>query len=361
MDSSYQKRLLSVISGIMDTVHTAIVITDLECNFLLKNKHSDEFIKLIGKGRIQEYLRKISENLSPEKTRYSEHLMFQNLIPGKPDLEIDCSVTRIPDQEFLIWSFHDLSLQKAAEREAELHKQKANHAEKMASIGEMSTSIVHEIRNPLTIITGQLSLAQEYLNRGKMNDEFCQRLIDRLEKSGNRINGIIKSLLNLSRNTGNDEMKPFSLNEILDEVDLFSSLKIKGFKVPLEIKEPEKDYRLLCHPSEVTQVLINLVKNAKEEVFTQKDPWVRIEISTTPNTLRISVIDSGSGISDEVAQKIFQPYFTTKEIGEGTGIGLSLCKKLVEEVQRAFYLNKDHPNTCFVVEFPHNSQDQLDI
>ncbi|SMF76749.1 sensor histidine kinase [Pseudobacteriovorax antillogorgiicola] len=351
MDQSYQNRLLSVISGIMDTVQSALIITDLDCNFLLKNRQAEAFVKAIGKDSFTEDMKTIAEGLSANVHKVQQHRTYR--INERSTVELDYSVSRIADQSFLVWSLHDRSKQFAAEKEAEINKQKANHAEKMASIGEMSASIVHEIRNPLTIITGQVSLAQEYLNRDKMTKEFSQRLIDRLEKSATRINGIIKSLLNLSRNTGNDAMSSFSLNEILDEVNLFASLKIKGAKVPLSITKLEPDVSVVCHPSEIIQVLINLVKNAKEEVYQDENPWVELSANLQEEQLQIFVTDSGNGIPDDVAKRIFEPYFTTKTIGEGTGIGLSLCKRLIEDVhQGRFYLDRNHPNTRFVIELP---------
>lgn len=229
--------------------------------------------------------------------------------------------------------------------------QTRKHIEKMASVGEMSAAIVHEIRNPLTIITGQVSLAQEYIKRGSMDLEKSQRLVDRLQKSCNRINSIIKSLLNLARNTEHDQKEIHSLQEIIEEVELFASMKVRGSKVPLQIESLEQDIFLLCYPSEVIQVLNNLIKNAKEEIYQQENPWVKVSFELENSKVRINVTDSGNGIPEEIVEKIWSPFYTTKAVGEGTGIGLSLCKKLIEEVHEGrLYLDKEHEHTRFVIE-----------
>ena len=83
------------------------------------------------------------------------------------------------------------------------------------------------------------------------------------------------------------------------------------------------------------------------------EPWVKLSVHQLDNVIQIAVTDSGSGVPPKVAKRIFEPYFTTKERGEGTGLGLSLCRKLIEDNHKGrFFLDNDCENTRFIVELP---------
>ena len=332
-------------------MQSPLYITDYDCNVLLKNKQAGSLIKSIGQKEMRALMIGFTSKLPIGTPTFQEHVP----VPSDTEtLQLDIRVSRMEGEELLMWSGSDQSAEYRAKEEAKYEKDRAAHAEKMASIGEMAASIVHEIRNPLTIISGQVTLAEEFLARGKMTDEFVEKLITRLNKSTGRINAIIKSLLNISRNTGSEEKQLCSLSEIYEEVELFASMKIKGTTIPLTFDEYNKEQKVYCLPSELSQVLINLVKNAKEEIYQTPKPWFKITTQCLDDCLEIRVVDCGNGIPQSVLDKIFQPYFTTKARGEGTGLGLSLCKKLIEENhQGQFFVDASAPNTTFVISLPH--------
>lgn len=255
--------------------------------------------------------------------------------------------------DMIIWSLIDRTKEKEAEELAKNEHERAAHAEKMAGVGEMAASIVHEIRNPLTMISGQIVLAEDHLERETITTDFMQRLIARLNKSNVRINKIINSLLNLSRQTVGEEKSLFAASELAEELELFANMKVKGHKIPFSFHQSSDDIKINCIPSELSQVLVNLIKNAKEEIVEHEKPWVRIDVQETESTTEIRVSDSGTGIPTDVAKKIFDPYFTTKPRGEGTGLGLSLCRTLIEKNHGGrFYIDNKAENTCFVISLP---------
>ncbi len=349
MDRAFNKELTDKLKGALELIPSPAIITDCDGNFILENEPASILLSSVTNGELTRSLIELSHELSQDQPSYKTMLSVSSHEQRPIDLSVD--VSRNSDLNYLFWVLQNIT--PATTKNEFVDCEKTDYAERMASIGEMSAAIVHEIRNPLTIIIGQVSLAQEYRNRGKLTEEFMDRLISRLNKSSQQINHIIRSLLNLSRNACNDPKKPQKISEIIDEVKLFASMKITGAKVPLKINDFDTQLTVPCYPSELIQVLVNLVKNAKEEVYKNPNPWVEISIEPSQSFLTISVTDSGHGIAPEVADKMFEPYFTTKARGEGTGLGLSLCKRLIENHHDGkFYLDKNSSHTRFSIELP---------
>jgi C4-dicarboxylate-specific signal transduction histidine kinase len=105
---------------------------------------------------------------------------------------------------------------------------------------------------------------------------------------------------------------------------------------------------------EISQVLLNLLTNAFHAVADRKGAWVKIELDKKPQKLHLRVVDAGTGIPLSIREKIFQPFFTTKDIGQGTGLGLSISKKILETHNGRLFLDTSCPNTTMVIELPLN-------
>jgi C4-dicarboxylate-specific signal transduction histidine kinase len=103
---------------------------------------------------------------------------------------------------------------------------------------------------------------------------------------------------------------------------------------------------------EISQVLLNLVNNSYQAIATQSRPVIRILCEETVDHYTVRIIDSGEGIPPLIRQKLFQPFFTTKDVGVGTGLGLSISRGIIEEHEGRLYYQDDSPNTMFVIELP---------
>lgn len=120
----------------------------------------------------------------------------------------------------------------------------------------------------------------------------------------------------------------------------------------LIVNNLEKSSPLICRPSELSRVFLNLLNNAFDAVANLPEKWIKVDISDSDTCTEISVTDSGHGISKEVSDKMFNPFFTTKETGKGTGLGLSISVAIVQVHNGKMYLDSECPNTRFVVEIP---------
>ncbi len=225
------------------------------------------------------------------------------------------------------------------------------HAEKMASLGELTAGIAHEIQNPLNFVNNfsevNLELANELreeLKKGEIEeaDAIAGDIIQNEEKinlHGKRADAIVKSMLQHSRSsTGQKE--PTDINALVDEYLRLAyhglRAKDKTYNADYKLVKDESLPKMNVVPQDIGRVLLNLINNAfyavdkkaKQKIERYK-PEVIITTKRQEHFIEISVKDNGDGIPNEIKNKIFQPFFTTKPTGEGTGLGLSITYDII--------------------------------
>ena len=245
-------------------------------------------------------------------------------------------------------------LREARERLEASRNQMAANA-KFAALGEMASGIAHEINNPLAVIHGLAVQMQELVRREGRNFPAKMALdsYESIEKMSNRIAGIVKGLRTFSRQTAADPLVPADLNAILTETMAMCTPKLRAANVKLEVDRPADRLGIHCRSSEISQVILNLLNNAVDAVASAEERRIRIEVvQRESGVARLVVHDSGSGIRPELKERIFQPFFTTKEVGKGTGLGLSISKSIIEAHGGKLFLDQASQGARFVVELP---------
>ena len=237
----------------------------------------------------------------------------------------------------------------------EISEQKniALQASKMSALGEMVAGIAHEINTPLSAIKLFLSEAITELENNKEIDKTA--VLNYLHKSDatiERIAKIIKGLRTFSRSGELDPFQNYSVQEAIEDALILCGDRFTTDGVELIWKIPPETISIECRPVEVTQVLLNLVGNAIDATAGLPERWVDLQVSQTPDFVQFRVTDSGPGIDPIILDKIFQPFFTTKEIGKGTGIGLSISMGIIKGHGGRLFVDPGSINTCFVVEIP---------
>lgn len=246
----------------------------------------------------------------------------------------------------------DITQRKLAEDQIAQQQLKIIACSKMSALGEMAGGIAHEINTPLSVITmrsKQLArlLSHEHPDLVKAT-EFCSLI----EETGKRIAKIIQGLCSFSRTGDEDPFVSTSVESIIDDTLGFCSekLHINGFKI--DLSNIDSSIAIECRAVEISQVLLNLINNAAHALENSQEKWIKIECVDSTDFVELMVIDSGPGIPKQIQDKIFQPFFTTKVVGEGTGLGLSISKGLIENHSGSLVLNTNLPNTCFVIKLP---------
>lgn len=225
---------------------------------------------------------------------------------------------------------------------------KSIQSSKFALLGEMSSGIAHEIANPLSVILCRANrLSVKY-----SSDDYLKDSAQKIEKMVVRISRIIKTMRNFARNTSGEDFKECDLEEIINDTLDLCQEKLNSYSVNLRINGDFKKMKLECRGIEISQVLLNLIGNACDAIKAEDDRWVLLQVDEEDSWLIIKVRDSGKGITKELKDKIMQPFFTTKEKGEGTGIGLSISKRIIKNHGGLLYINEEVENTEFVIKLP---------
>lgn len=299
------------------------------------------------KDALQNAILESAKNLTP----FEWHGQIQTKTGKRKDVFARSTPVKLPDGSIL-WDgiLIDVTKQVATERALEEERIKAMHASKLASLGEVSAGIAHEINNPLAVVAGTLPLLKKYLQ----NEEKFDEKIESMKRGCERISKIINGLKKFARSNELKERKMESLEKIMEEVQVLTQAKVSHYSIKIEYKI-EPGLFLQCNDVEIEQVFVNLISNACDAVKHLENRWIRIEANRIPEGVLIRVIDSGTGISETAQEKIFQPFFTTKPIGEGTGLGLSISKGILDAHHAAFFYNAKFPNTCFEIQFPANA------
>lgn len=170
-------------------------------------------------------------------------------------------------------------------------------------------------------------------------------------KACDRITKIVSGLRKFSRSHETAPYKLESPSDIISEILVFTEPKAKVNSVPIKINL-QSDSKIFCDVTEIEQVFVNLINNAIDAIRELPEKWIQINSFDEQDQLVIQVIDSGSGISPEIESKLFQPFFTTKIVGEGTGLGLSISKGILDQHKATLSLNRSFKNTCFEIRFP---------
>ena len=243
----------------------------------------------------------------------------------------------------------------ATHKELQMQTGAAINSARLASLGEMAGGLAHEINNPLAVISNAANLAVRMVpnDMPEYEKKKLKSYHDKIEKNAWRISNIIKGLKRFARETGGDEFLEESITKIVEgSMELCDGrAKYLGLKIKFALKGG-MDFKIECIPTEVSQVIVDLLNNSLYAVQSVEDKWIRIEARCENNQATISVIDSGHGIDNEEQDKLFNPFFTTKPIGEGMGLGLSISDGIAKRHGGSLVLNTDSENTRFDFTLP---------
>jgi len=231
------------------------------------------------------------------------------------------------------------------------------HSNKLEELGKFSAEIVHEINNPLTSLVLNISMIKRLLrNMVQIEESDKEKLlkkIDQEEIALSRITRLVKKLKDYTRQD-KDELEVVNISEILKENFEFLSPIIEKSGILFEIEEPTQDILVKSRKDQLDQVIVNFVSNAKDALVQsgKNTKIITLSASIVNGRASLKVCDNGDGIPKEVQAKVFDNFFSTKKRGEGTGMGLFICKNIIESFDGVLNLESDDEGTCFHCELP---------
>jgi two-component system, NtrC family, sensor kinase len=221
-------------------------------------------------------------------------------------------------------------------------------ANKLSTLGELASSIAHEIKNPLISIQGFARRIGTTEDRDKL-----EKYAKFIEQEADRLTQVLTKLLGFSRM---DEPKKdlLNLNDIVDDTVMFMEHHLTRFKNVELVVEKEPDLPMVyVDRIHIQQTMVNIIMNAAQAMPEGGKIWIRT--GRKDLNVFISIADTGIGIKEEDLERIFEPFFTTKEKEQGTGLGLSLCKRLIEaNAGKIEVKSKVGQGTTFTIMIPIN-------
>ncbi|MGZ3809574.1 MAG: sensor histidine kinase, partial [Bacteriovorax sp.] len=231
---------------------------------------------------------------------------------------------------------------------------KLEESEKLSFVGEIASSIAHEVRNPLTIIDFEAATVRKNLNSEQFDKERAFQRLTKISEMSSRINKISNLITMFTRKSLKEPFECVPFKKIIEDTLYLTQLKSSKLEIPIHVTPLECD--VCCRTIELEQVFINLVNNAIDAIEPLSERWVKIVPTLTEKEgeewIVVRIVDSGTGIKKEVVDHMFSSFFTTKPSGKGTGLGLSVAQRIVEDHRGKFYYAKNEEHTTFVVEIP---------
>jgi PAS domain S-box-containing protein len=240
---------------------------------------------------------------------------------------------------------HDYLVKMVEDRTRQLKEthERLLHQDKMASLGKLSSCVVHEINNPVAGILNLVMLSKRILKEDEIKQDeldLFDQYLGLMETEIRRIGRIVSNLLVFARQSKIEVVK-FDVNELIEQTLILNSNLLKINKIRV-IEELEHNLPLItASEDQIKQVVMNLISNAVESMSQISTKRLTIRTFSKPEkkAVVIQVRDTGSGISQETISKVFEPFFTTKKNGKGVGLGLSVVYGIIKEHGGQLYVD----------------------
>lgn len=232
-------------------------------------------------------------------------------------------------------------------------RQQNEMSSRLILLGQMAAGVAHEINNPLAIISGFLSNMKKNVHD---SDEISDKnyLLDRINRSKiciERISTTVKGLKFLTNNDVDSDLVIVDVNKIIENALDLCLVQFKVNGIRLIVDDSKDELFVKCRPTQLIQVLLNLLINSFEALEFSQVKWVKISTSFDTKNIIISITDSGANISPEVKSKMMQPFFTTKTMSKNIGIGLSSARMIMDENFAELLFDENANNTKFDIKF----------
>ena len=253
-------------------------------------------------------------------------------------------VYKLPNGE-IVCIYEDVTAQKQAIENQQKLQRQLSHAQKLESLGRLAGGVAHNFRNILQAVLGN----SQFLQMAYSQDALLQKITRIINESVRKGSNFIDSLLKFSRQDVEKEMLPINLKDVLDEAyRIISNTFDHRIKIVTKIEDslPMRGDHL-----SLNQVFINLCNNARDAMPGGGE--LTIEAKKDTEKVMVTISDTGCGMDEEIVKNIFDPFYTTKDIGEGTGLGLSITHGIIEEHTGTVSVSSQ-PNkgTKFTISFP---------
>lgn len=267
-------------------------------------------------------------------------------------VKVTASSLDMDGERLIVVSFSDLTEQKRQETERENTAREVLRMSKLADIGQFIAGIAHELNNPLTIITGFAENIELFLESDIIKPEEIRSQLEPIFKATDRMTRLIGRLMRMVRQ---DDLRlnNIDIRDVVTDTLHFMHHRLDDFKISVHVDQPDPAL-VHCDPNQIEQILLNLLSNAIHALRKNRDTReIRVQTVTDQTGVRIKVHNNGPPIPAEIRDRIMSPFFTTKAVGEGTGLGLALSNGIMKAHGGDLTFNSSRSEgTEFILSFP---------
>ncbi|MBS1982530.1 MAG: hypothetical protein JST16_00045 [Bdellovibrionales bacterium] len=272
------------------------------------------------------------------KTKFFEYSISEKV-------HIDCEVKVTPvSQDHFVMTITDITERKRQDLEV-------IYSSKMSSLGEMTAGVAHEINNSIAIILGRVSQLRSLVDHQSVTPERVGEIAEKIDKTCMRVSKFISNLRSYARNDRTEEFAKTSVQKVISEAHALCEDRFKNRGIEFRT-QTEPSAQIYCQNSQICQVILSLLNNSFDAICTLPEKWVEIESRQTNGQVEILVTDSGPRIDNELALKIHQPYFTTKEKVKTVGLSLEISRNILRRHGGSLRIDTQCPHARFIVCLP---------
>ncbi|MGE0527436.1 MAG: sensor histidine kinase [Bdellovibrionales bacterium] len=252
---------------------------------------------------------------------------------------------------YVVLSFGAFLIAIAYERIRELTDQRLIQVSRLTSLSIVSGGIAHELNTPIAAILLGAEALEEMVS-GQDNQEELLQIIGMIRKSAQKTAKIVKTVRSYSQEENLDQLSVHSLQEVLDQAFALCKEQFTHHTTAFRVVGQADRVQSRCRPVQLMHALLNLFQNSLEAVTSMKERWVTVQIYSKKATVEIRISDSGKGLSAHAQENLFTPFFTTKKIGTGLGLGLASSASVIAMHGGRLHLDTKATQTTFVVTLP---------
>ncbi|MBL8360095.1 MAG: PAS domain S-box protein [Rubrivivax sp.] len=334
----------SLKAAIVDHAQAAVVVADDQDRLVEFNPAAEA---MFGYARDEVVGRTAREMLVPERLRAIYAAAMASLRQGDPyrllgrrlqrvamrkdgsefPIEAVVWVTSVGGAAYTTATVTDLTASRAAAEQIERQRDQLRQSEKLSAMGSLLAGVAHELNNPLAIVMGRASLLEDRAEGTEMQAD-ARRIREAAERCGR----IVRTFLNMARSRPM-EKRAVQLNDLVRAAAEMLNYTLKSHAIDASLQLDPTLPELQADADQLGQVVLNLLVNAQHAVTAHDGPKKRIVLATRVDggEAVLSVSDSGAGVPAELAERIFEPFFSTKPEGSGTGLGLSVSRSIARE------------------------------
>ena len=353
--------------NLIDSSVDGIIVTNMKGNILLFNKgaenllgyRSEEVVEkmnirsIYSPGVAKEVMEKLKSPDFGGVGKLTSFPIFHRRKDGEM-IEGDLSASLIYDEKgneiASVGIFKDLRERSKMERELREIQQALLQSEKLAAMGRLTSQIAHELNNPIYGIMNTLELLKTEIPP----ESKRRRILDLSLSEIQRLSEMLRNMLSFSK-PEEEKRRPIKIDELIEGILLVMEKQMRESNIQVEISFNPDIPEIMASTNQMRQVMLNILKNAKEAM--PKGGTLTVRTSREDNRVLIHIQDTGMGVPEEIRDKIFEAFFTTKQKVKGVGLGLSVCYGIIKDHGGDIKIESEEgKGTTFIISLPVESQ-----